>query len=534
MGGPPALISTANDRSLTYICDQRQIPIAIGSAYHLEWDSPSEAPTSFQPIQFMLDQIYRVIVPETLSYVQKSSLYSWRSLDWMAWLTHPEFWIAGLRLAWQFQVGTMVSDDERSRLLQDCAQRCKANEKFYDQLNKEEQGRLLQAGKKGSIIVARTQGMFLWLVYCCRLVHIAECDLLCFLFLDCFPVVVVSVVPRSDRTSGEVQDLASMKEALSKENRQLVMLTKEDMLTRYGYYPDNALQVAEKPTDRMLDPNFMQLLSERIKSRNGVVIDGVVKCVYVSDPSAGGIIEYTPNDSITGDGSSGGGTGETRFVAFSGLVMSLGAQAVLDERGDAMLDIVAARGVSAMALMYVPCEPSPNESKQVLKVPSALVCGATNHITTIDGPVAVSGLPSKDTEEDAPYNVYLVKITSSACITPNMLDETSTHYDGTAATGLMSAARQTLDARVHLEPLTVWGCNRQMSRYGQSHWFSLSGDGVSSRRQLVNLGACRPAANAASINATGAMGQNGFVHIQLGAGGGGLTQGPAQAPLPVE
>jgi hypothetical protein len=61
VGGAPALLSTAFEENITYINDQRQIPIAMGSAWHLEWDSPSEKPTSIQPIQFMKDQIRRSV-----------------------------------------------------------------------------------------------------------------------------------------------------------------------------------------------------------------------------------------------------------------------------------------------------------------------------------------------------------------------------------------------------------------------------------------------------------------------------------------
>jgi hypothetical protein len=75
--------------------------------------------------------------------------------------------------------------------------------------------------------------------------------------------------------------------------------------------------------------------------------------------------------------------------------------------------------------------------------------------------------------------------------------------------------------------LTVWGCNRQVaqlenpnkcdklnrpnqvSQFGQTHWLSLTKDGA------------KPASTHRPQESRG-------VFIQLGAGGGGLTQAPSQ------
>lgn len=165
VGGGPALISSANDRGIVYINDDRQIPIADGSAWHLEWDAPSEAPTTIQPIGFMVDQIKRAIIPETMSSAEKTGFFSWRSLDWIAWISHPESWMEGIRLAWYFQKETMSPPEERQKLNAECAARCKANQIFMESLNQDMQGKLLLHGKKGSLILARTKGLGNFLVF---------------------------------------------------------------------------------------------------------------------------------------------------------------------------------------------------------------------------------------------------------------------------------------------------------------------------------------------------------------------------------
>jgi hypothetical protein len=96
VGGPPALISSATEQGITYINDERQFPIAWGSAFHLEWDAPSEGPTNFLPTTFMAQQLKRLLVPETMRGVEATGQFSWRTLDWMGWITQPSHWLEGM------------------------------------------------------------------------------------------------------------------------------------------------------------------------------------------------------------------------------------------------------------------------------------------------------------------------------------------------------------------------------------------------------------------------------------------------------
>lgn len=157
VGGAPALISSMQEGNIMYINDARQIPIADGSAFHLEWDSPSEKPTTFLPTTFMAQQIKRVILPEWLHFVEQTGHFSWRSLDWVAWITRPESWFEGIRLAWEFQNEASADAGHLNSVTQDCAARCKANQSFYAQLDEELKGKLLLPARQGSIIVARDQ-----------------------------------------------------------------------------------------------------------------------------------------------------------------------------------------------------------------------------------------------------------------------------------------------------------------------------------------------------------------------------------------
>jgi hypothetical protein len=154
-----------NEGNIMYINDARQIPIADGSAFHLEWDSPSEKPTTFLPSTFMAQQIMRVILPERLGDVEKTGHFPWRSLDWVGWIIRPSAWLEGIRLAWEFQKEASADASQLDSVTQDCAARCKANQSFYAQLDEEMKGKLLLPARQGSVIVARDAGMFWRILY---------------------------------------------------------------------------------------------------------------------------------------------------------------------------------------------------------------------------------------------------------------------------------------------------------------------------------------------------------------------------------
>jgi len=281
--------------------------------------------------------------------------------------------------------------------------------------------------------------------------------------------------------------MKGLETALERESRVFEYLLPLSMKERFGFYPPNVILMGEKTHDKIINPNFMTLLSSFLQSKGNTVLDGVLTEIYTDNPSKGGYVKIDINQG-------------SKLVPFNRLVLSLGSQRLTDKNGNALLDIVAARGISSIALLYLPKD---------RKLPSATVCGATNHVTFLQGPVPI-------TRKNSEFDCYLVKLTCSACITPNIIDETCADYDSIAAVGLLAATRQTLDCEI--EPLTVWGCNRQVSRYGQSHWLEVKAE--QERVSLIDRGTYRPQEE-----------KHGGIFVQLGAGGGGLTIGPSQPPL---
>lgn len=425
VGGFPALMSAVSlllrGQRITYLHDNRRRPIAYGSAWHLEQDAETEAPTTYQPIRFFGKQAVRTVLQtESQAAIEASGLFPWRTLDWMGWLRHPEHWLAGLKLGAAFQSATMMDPQQRATLMRNLAKQCKANEKFLETLDHRLNHTLLLPGH-GSIIVARNEE--------------------------------------------EVAELLALKKSLEQEDRTLTLLSKEDVADRYGFVP-TGLMFAEKRHDRVLSPHFMDLLTQFIRKEGGRTINGTLTTIYTDEQHSGGIAEYQ----MPG--------GQKDFIPFSQLTLSLGSQPLFDKNDQPLFDVVSARGVSVLAHVYVP---------RGIQLPPLLVCGGTNHVTKL------STTPVSITHKDGKaYDLYLTRITAGACITPNVSDEDSANYDGTIAVGLISAVRKTFGDHFKVEPISIYGCNRQVSKFGQTQW----------------------------INPYPG------IYIQYGAGGGGLTRGP--------
>jgi hypothetical protein len=437
VGGPPALISTAFEPNVTYINDGRRPPIAWGSAFHLEWDAKSEEPTSSQPVYFMIDQLKRLAFPEFLATAQRTGQFPWKSLDWVSWIKNPSKWLVGTRVAIAFQ--RFTQSGPHPEVVEEVVTRTKKNESFYESLDQELDQQLLMSGK-GSAYVARD--------------------------------------------SDEQENLLSMQKSLSKEHRAFPFLSEKEIVEEFGYRPQG-VAFAKKIHDRTLSPHFLKVLSERTLNKGGRVIDGRVTRIYTDDPNKGGIIEYQTNNK-----------NETHYLRFRRLVMSLGTQQVLGVDDVPLFDIVAARGVSAIALARL--------SKEAV-LPPTVVCGGTNHVTKLAGPVPFEG-----------KNLFLLRMTCGACITPT---SDSADYDATAALGLRTAVSTVLKDKVEI--LTAYGCNRQVSQYGQTHWLQVPVTLKTASRGLTPRGEKEDIGSSLPTHSSG-------IFIQYGAGGGGLTQAPAQ------
>lgn len=448
VGGPPALISSANQRDVTYICNFLGSAIWKGSAFHLETDGATEAPTPYLPSSFILRQCIRLLFQyESLHSAEKTGHFSWRTINWDKWIFHPEYWGEGFRIARAFQRFNR-STTSRDLLVREVAERCIANQAFYEQLNADLDGRLFLPGK-GALLIARTKE--------------------------------------------QEQALHARHRELEKEGKGLQFLSREQMQERYGFVPEG-VAFAIKGHDIALSPHFVKLISQRIEKLGGTVINGTLTEIFVDNPDEGGIIQYkTPN-------------GMKHYVSFSHLVCSLGSQRILDRDGLPLFDAVTARGVSALVLLRIP---------QNCELPPILVCGDTNNVTLLSEAV--------ETEIDGQkYRTYLARLTAAACITPTIAEEESSYYDGTAAIGLISAVRSSLNC--HVEVLSVSACDRQVSQYGQSHWMTAPPQGKETR----SLFSLQPRGSTLKLGTFRNYLSRIIFHI--GAGGGGLTLGPAQPP----
>jgi len=421
VGGPPAFISgiefIKKEKNSIYLNDSRRIPIANGSAWHLENDAQTEAPTNYKPTKFLWEQIKRLVLQNvSLKNISETGEFPWRTIDWIGWISHPDHWFRALKLSFQFQLFILFND--RTKILNDVAQQCFINERFFQELNQILNNKLLFK-EHGSIIIARNQQ--------------------------------------------EVNELNQLNQNLIKEGRYLNILSKQDIFNRYAFIP-NGMAFAEKPHDTVLNPNFINILKEYFVKQGGTVIDGTLNRIYINEKEkeGGGIASFTNLN------------GEQKFIKFSRLILSLGNQQIFNSNGKRLFDVVSARGVSMLAHVYLP---------KGFKVPPVLVCGGTNHLTK---------LSSKPISINENQDLYLMRLTGGACITPNISNEYTSYYDGTIAIGLIQSVRKSLGIQCQVKPILVYGCNRQVSQYGQIKWI-------------------QPSKN---------------IFIQYGAAGGGLTRAP--------
>jgi len=63
-----------------------------------------------------------------------------------------------------------------------------------------------------------------------------------------------------------------------------------------------------------------------------------------------------------------------------------------------------------------------------------------------------------------------MRFTGGTCITPNIYNQYTAYYDSTIALGLIQSVKKTLGDQCKLQPIFVYGSNRQLSQYGQIQW----------------------------------------------------------------
>ena len=427
VGGPPALLAATElirsgreeKKQLIYCNEKKRVPISNGSAWHLEQDAPSEAPTGYSPWHFFLAQVRRLLLdPVFLHQIEVRGEFPWRTLDWLEWLKHPSHWWRAMKIFVLYQ--RQVLFDPRLPLLESVAEQCQWNEKYFQELDKDLQGTLLD-GERGSIIVARNRE--------------------------------------------ELEQMKELNVDLQREGKALKKLSAKEMVERYAFVP-NGLAFAQKTHDRLLVSSFMSRLENYLRENKVQTLDGKLTKIFLNEKDED---ERSPRFALFQLAN-----GEERLIEFSRLILSLGNQSITSSLTGRLFDVIAARGVSVLAHLYLP---------RGVHLPSLTVCGGTNHLTRLNSsPIAV----------DDGRDLHLVRLTAGATITPNLCHERTSFYDSTIALGLIRSVQLTLGERFDLRPLVIYGCNRQVSANGQIHWFE-------------------PMKK---------------IHIQFGAAGGGLTRAP--------
>ena len=402
VGGPPSLLSavelTRRGESLIYLNEKERVSISNGSAWHLEEDAPTEAPTFYSPLQFFFSQLRRLFIsPVFLREIGVRGEFPWRTLDWVEWLKHPGHWSRAVKIFFAYQ--WKILRENREDVLRQVAEECRWNEIYFQELNDELNGTLLD-DEKGSMIIARTKE--------------------------------------------EVSLLSELHSDLQREGKQLTSISKKEFLRRYSFLP-NGFIFMEKKHDRRLQSSFISQLEDYLRQNNVSTIDGRLIQLFVDEGSLRFALLRRS-------------TGEEELIQFSRAILSLGNQTIHSSSSSSssssrLFDVIAARGVSMLCHLYVP---------HGVHLPSLTVCGGTNHLTRLNSsPIRV----------DDDRDVYLVRLTAGATITPNVLNERTAFYDSSIAVGLLRSVGLTLGERFSLHPLVIYGCNRQVSQHGQIHWF---------------------------------------------------------------
>lgn len=266
------------------------------------------------------------------------------------------------------------------------------------------------------------------------------------------------------RNEPEVNNLHNLHHNILQEGKQFNLLDRDAILSRYGFIPQG-LAFGEKVHDQVLNANYQQLITHYLKNNGHKVIDGNLINIYTDAKQAGGIAEYQDQG------------GNMSHIMFKQALLSLGNQQILDINNKPLFHLIGITGVSILAFLYTPPH---------YKVPLVTVCGGTNHVTCL----SVKPVPIVLNGQD--YHLHLLRITAGACVSPRYRGMENANYDRTFGLGVLSAARITFGKACKVDPIAVYGCSRPVSKFGQTTFIE-------------------PYPG---------------VHIQFGAGGGGLTRAP--------
>lgn len=438
VGGPPAAMvafqQVKSGQRVLYVnqLDSRKLtrPIYIGAANHVERDILTEEPafiSGHTPFDFLWREVKRFLNPMRYDKGVLRDDYPWLTLNIPEWICHPKEWLSGLRVAFSKQQLTLtyaksISGHDASDVIQDLKYKTHTSCDFIEAFNRDD-GKILRE-PRGAMFIASDDAVWQTLL----------------------------------------KDMALLKQS----GRALIPINAQEAKNKYGFAPRNVVGIMEKPHDLILEPQFLDTITQAIKAKGGEVhTNWRLKRIWVNESGKGGVLEFVDQESSA-----------THYRRFRQAHLSLGS--TLYEPNP--YDLVSVTGVSINALVF---------GLDLFGGP--FVCGGTgNHI-------AVTPLLPPVTIQDE--KVSFIRIAVGGCVNPRNRKASRWYtYSGQTAVNALHCIRKALPLDARLKVLSVTGCNRVIGRDGRMveiHPFIKSGG----KNKIVDS-----------------------ITIQIGAGGGGLTQ----------
>lgn len=275
----------------------------------------------------------------------------------------------------------------------------------------------------------------------------------------------------------QLQNLLYNQAFLRQEGRELRPISPEEAQKKYGLLPRNALGLMEKTHDFMLVPDFLKKISLKIKKQSGEIKTTwrLVRIYLDTDQQEGGIMEFSETNA----------QGEkSHFRRFSHAHLSLGATPFKP----AKYDLISVTGVSMNVLVFgADFHGGP------------IVFGGTNHLVPLMPPQTIEIKNPRNGKIQA-LPVTFARLSAAGSVSPLDRGATWYHYDGRHAVHLLHRVRESLSPGMSLHVLSVIGCNRVIGKDGYQVEFHPT---IQVDHQKIT---CKQ------------------LTIQVGAGGGGLTQ----------
>lgn len=268
-------------------------------------------------------------------------------------------------------------------------------------------------------------------------------------------------------------------ENLKAENRTLLSLTAEEAEKRYGIrtigYLTRGPYYAEKTHDFIFEPQFMKRIIEGITANGGEVHTNWRLTRILASNNAGnkgGILHFSEKREV----------GEIHHhQTYSQAHFSLGPTPFDPDP----YPLISVTGVSINALVY---------GARFSGGP--IVCGGSNHMVPLAEPQTVT-ITDPETGIKETKDVTFVRITAAGSVGPRDRGNNWYTYDGHHAIHVLAKVKEVLPPGAQLKVLSVTGCNRLIGQDGRQKEIELHDQ---NKKPIKNI------------------------TVQVGAGGGGLTQ----------